>query len=108
MSLAKYSLNIYERGTFEVLETLESNGLLWGDYVDIVEKSQKLKEKTDDATLMENFDLVQETMMIVFPDLTEKKIRQASADEMMATFRQIIALGMRFKGKKNGKGDSKN
>lgn len=96
--LNRYELNIYDKDN-NISETLTSDVLRWGDYVDIATEAAKIAGVDGDITedmLIANFDLVQDAVLRLFPGATVDKLRNADASDMMDTFKQVVSLGQKF------------
>lgn len=85
MSTARYSLNVYDPDTYEVTETLEANGLLWGQLVEIFEM---LSKKGASET-----ELFEDVMLAIFKKATRDKLKLVMFEDMVSIVMQIKALG---------------
>lgn len=90
MSIAKYSLNVYD-DDFEIVKTLEAPGLKWKKLVDIYEKATNPKDFEGDE-----MKLLEYVMMAIFPQATAEDLENALFEDMAAILNQIMAMGRAF------------
>lgn len=90
MANVRYSLNLYNSDD-EIVKTLESRGLLWGQLVDLF---GRLSEGVSNDESVEFFE---DLMLTVFPSASKEELRMAYFDDMASIVSQIMAMG-----RKNG------
>lgn len=95
--MAQFELNIYGAGD-EVVKRFETDRVRWGIFVQALELEESLKG----ATAQGMISAINEFVKKIFPDLTDADLENADVDDVMNTFKQLLA-----KAKKIGAG-SKN
>ena len=95
--MAQFELNIYGAGD-EVVKSFETERVRWGIFVQALELEESLKN----ASARDMISAVNEFVKKIFPDLTDADLENADVDDVMNTFKQLLA-----KAKKIG-GGSKN
>ena len=86
---ARYSINVYDVDTDEILKTLESRGLQWGQLVDIYDTVSECDD------FESNFEAVEDLMLSIFPTATKEDIRGCYVDDMFSVIQQVMALGQK-------------
>lgn len=92
--MAQFELNIYGNND-EIINHFETDKVRWGVYMQALELSESLEEKTP----AEQFKLINTFIKKIFPDLTDADLENADADDVMNTFKQLVNRANRIGGK---------
>lgn len=101
--MAQFELNIYGKND-EITKKFETDKVRWGVYLEAVKLSDELNGKSP----VEQFGMINAIIKKVFPDLKDADIENADSDDVMATFKQLLAKGNSIGGKNTGTGTVKN
>lgn len=99
--MAQFELSIYGHDD-EILKTYKTDRVRWGVYLQALELQEKMKDKSG----AEQFGLINAFLKKIFPDLTDEDLELADGDDVMNTFKQLIAKSKAI-GSSSGE-DSKN
>lgn len=99
--MAQFELTIYGNND-EILKTYKTDRVRWGVYLQALELQDKMKDKSG----AEQFRLINAFLKKIFPDLTDEDLELADGDDVMNTFKQLIAKSNAI-GSSSGE-DSKN
>ena len=83
--MAKFELNIYGNND-EIVKTYATDRVRWGVFMQALELSEGLKEKSAG----EQFKLINDFVKKIFPDLTDAELECADADDIVNTFKQLL------------------
>ena len=100
--MAQFELSIYGNND-EILKTYKTDRVRWGVYLQALELQEKMKDKTG----AEQFGLINAFLKKIFPDLTDEDLELADGDDVMNTFKQLIAKSKAIGSSSSGE-DSKN
>lgn len=95
--MAQFELNIYGDDE-EILKKHEANVVRWEVFLQALEFYDK-KGKT----AAEEFEGVNLFVKKIFPKLTDEELKKASVDDVLNTFKQLIAKARQIKGNGNSK-----
>lgn len=84
--MAKYSLNIYGEND-EILKTYETDFVRWKLLLEAVKIYEDINEKSP----LEQIQVIGDFIKSVFPGLTNEEIEMAATEDVMSTFRAIVA-----------------
>lgn len=84
--MAQFELNIYGEGD-EVVKHFETDRVRWGVFVQALELEESLKNKTAQGMIV----AINEFIKKIFPDITDEDLQSADVDDVMNTFRQLLA-----------------
>lgn len=101
--MAQFELNIYGDDN-EILKTHTTDFVRWGVYLQALELSDNLKDKS----AAEQFKAINTFVKKIFPALTDAELENADADDVLNTFRQLIAKSSKLTGRtpKNAAGEN--
>lgn len=98
--MAQFELTTYGADD-EVLKHFETDKVRWGVFMQALEVADSLEEKS----ASEQFALVNTFVKKIFPDLTDADLENADVDDVMNTFKQLLAkAGAIGGGRKNAVG----
>lgn len=98
--MAQFELNIYGNND-EVIERFETDRVRWGIFLQALE----LEESIKNATAREMISAVNEFVKKIFPELTDADLENADVDDVLHTFKQLLAKAKKIGGSsKNGQG----
>jgi hypothetical protein len=100
--MAQFELNIYGNDD-EILKTCKTDRVRWGVYLQALELQEKMAEKS----AADQFRLINAFLKKIFPDLTDEDLELADGDDVMNTFKQLIAKSKAIGSSSSGE-DSKN
>lgn len=83
--MAQFELNIYGNND-EIVKRFETDKVRWGVFLQALEVSEKLDEKSAG----EQFALINTFVKKIFPELTDKDLENADIDDVMNTFKQLL------------------
>lgn len=84
--MAQFELNIYGEND-EVLKHFETERVRWGIFVQALELEEALKG----ATARDMISSINEFVKKIFPSLTDADLENADVDDVMHTFKQLLA-----------------
>ena len=84
--MAQFELNIYGAND-EIVKRFETERVRWGIFVQALELEETLKG----ANAREMFSAINEFVKKIFPDLTDADLENADVDDVMHTFKQLLA-----------------
>lgn len=84
--MAQFELNIYGAND-EVIKRFETERVRWGIFVQALELEESLKS----ATAQSMISAINEFVKKIFPDLTDADLENADVDDVMHTFKQLLA-----------------
>lgn len=84
--MAQFELNIYGAGD-EVVKHFETDRVRWGVFVQALELEESLKNQTAQGMIV----AINEFVKKIFPDITDEDLQSADVDDVMNTFRQLLA-----------------
>ena len=98
--MAQFELNIYGKND-EVINHFETEHVRWGIFLQALELEDSLKN----ATAREMVSNINQFMKKIFPEITDADLENADVDDVMHTFRQLLAKAKNIGGSsKNGLG----
>lgn len=89
--MAQFELNIYNEEN-EVVKTHTADFVRWGVYLQALE----LKDLMNKKSAVEQFESVNEFIKKIFPALTDEDLVNADADDVLNTFKQLIAKSQKL------------
>ena len=84
--MAQFELNIYGEND-EVLKHFETERVRWGIFVQALELEEALKG----ATARDMISSINDFVKKIFPSLTDADLENADVDDVMHTFKQLLA-----------------
>lgn len=84
--MAQFELNIYGASD-EVVKHFETERVRWGIFVQALELEESLKR----ASAQDMISAINEFVKKIFPDLTDEDLNNADVDDVMNTFKQLLA-----------------
>ena len=84
--MAQFELNIYGKDD-EVVKRFETERVRWGIFLQALELEESIKS----ATAGEMISAINEFVKKIFPDLTDADLENADVDDVMHTFKQLLA-----------------
>lgn len=84
--MAQFELTTYGADD-EVLKHFETDKVRWGVFMQALEVADSLEEKS----APEQFALINTFVKRIFPDLTDADLENADVDDVMNTFKQLLA-----------------
>lgn len=84
--MAQFELNIYGNND-EIVKTYATDKVRWGVFMQALE----LQDGLSDKSAAEQFRLINAFVKKIFPDLTDADIECADSDDILNTFKQLIA-----------------
>lgn len=98
--MAQFELKIYGEND-EVVKQFETDHVRWGIFVQALELEEILK----DANARDMISAINEFVKKIFPNLTDADLNNASVDDVMNTFKQLLSKAKKIgAGSKNGVG----
>ena len=91
--MAQFELNIYGAND-EVEKRFETDRVRWGIFLQALE----LEETMKNATAREMTTAVNAFVKKIFPDITDADLENADVDDVMNTFKQLIAKAKKIGG----------
>ncbi len=83
--MAKFELNIYGNDD-EIKKTYKTDRVRWGVFMQALELSDGLKDKSAG----EQFKLINDFVKKIFPDLTDEDLECADSDDIVNVFKQLV------------------
>lgn len=96
--MAQFELNIYGAEN-EILKKYETDIVKW----EVLLKALDFAESNTDKTAREQFEGINDFVKMIFKGLTDEELNNASVDDVMNTFKQLINKARAIRG-----GNSKN
>lgn len=84
--MAQFELNIYGEND-EVVKRFETDRVRWGIFVQALELEESLKG----ANARDMISAINEFVKKIFPSLTDADLNDADVDDVMYTFKQLLA-----------------
>lgn len=84
--MAQFELNIYGAGD-EITKHFETDRVRWGIFVQALELEESLKS----AAAKDVISAINEFVKKIFPDITDADLDNADVDDVMNTFKQLLA-----------------
>ena len=84
--MAQFELNIYGAND-EVVKRFETDRVRWGIFVQALELEESLKGTTAQNMILS----INEFVKKIFPDITDADLDNADVDDVMNTFKQLLA-----------------
>lgn len=84
--MAQFELNIYGNND-EIIKRFETDKVRWGIFMQALEVAESISEKS----AAEQFELINTFVKKIFPDITDADLENADVDDVMNTFRQLVA-----------------
>ena len=84
--MAQFELNIYGEND-EVVKRFETDRVRWGIFVQALE----LEESLQGANARDMITAINEFVKKIFPNLTDADLNDADVDDVMYTFKQLLA-----------------
>ena len=84
--MAQFELNIYGEND-EVVKRFETDRVRWGIFVQALELEESLKG----ANARDMITAINEFVKKIFPSLTDADLNDADVDDVMYTFKQLLA-----------------
>jgi hypothetical protein len=84
--MAQFELNIYGEND-EVVKRFETDRVRWGIFVQALELEETLKG----ANARDMISAINEFVKKIFPSLTDADLNDADVDDVMHTFKQLLA-----------------
>lgn len=98
--MAQFELNIYGEND-EVTKRFETERVRWGIFVQALELEESLKS----AAAQDMISAINEFVKKIFPNLTDEDLENADVDDVMNTFKQLLAKAKKIGvASKNGVG----
>ena len=92
--MALFELNIYGQND-EILKSYKTDKVRWGVYLEALNMSEDLEDKT----YAEQFKLINDFVKQIFPELTDEELSMADGEDVMNTFKQLMRKAERIGGK---------
>lgn len=83
--MAQFELNTYGQDD-EILNTFTTDRVRWGVYMQALE----LQETIESKSAKEQFTAINQFVKKIFPNLTDKDLENADAEDVLNTFKQLI------------------
>lgn len=84
--MAQFELNIYGEND-EIVKRFETEKVRWGIFVQALELEESLKSKSAQEMIL----AINQFVKKIFPALTDSDLENADVDDVMNTFRQLLA-----------------
>lgn len=84
--MAQFELNIYGAND-EVEKRFETDRVRWGIFVQALEMEESMKS----ATSQDMIPAINAFVKKIFPNLTDADLENADVDDVMNTFKQLVA-----------------
>lgn len=97
--MAQFELNIYGKND-EIVKRFETDKVRWGVFLQALEVADELEKKS----AAEQFALINKFVKKIFPELTDADLENADIDDVMNTFKQLLAKAGKIGGSKNAVG----
>ncbi len=91
--MAQFELNTYGTDD-EILKTFATDRVRWGVFMQALELEESIKSKT----AREQFEAINTFIKKIFPDITDKDLENADADDVLNTFKQLITKANKIGG----------
>lgn len=91
--MAQFELNTYGEND-EILKTFATDRVRWGVFMQALELQDTLEEKT----AAEQFKAINTFVKKIFPSLTDKDLENADSDDVLNTFKQLVAKANKIGG----------
>lgn len=91
--MAQFELNIYGEND-EIVKKYETDMVRWGIFLEALELEQSIKGKTAG----EMITAINSFVKRIFPALTDEELENAVIDDVMNTFKQLIAKARKIGG----------
>lgn len=91
--MAQFELNIYGKDD-EIIKTHTTDRVRWGIFMQALELQESIEKKT----AAEQFEAVNTFVKKIFPELTNAELENADADDVLNTFKQLIAKANKIGG----------
>jgi hypothetical protein len=98
----KYELNIYGENN-EIVKTYGTDNIPWGFYLEAVKASEDMQ----DMTVIEQFEMINAFVKRMFIGLTDEELNNASGDDVLNVFNQLVRKANAIGGAKNPKAAGK-
>lgn len=83
--MANFELNIYNEEN-EIVKKYETDIVKW----EVLLKALDFAESTDNKTTREQFEGINRFVKMIFKGLTDEELNNASVDDVMNTFKQLV------------------
>ncbi len=98
--MSQFELKIYDDED-NVVKNFATDRVRWGIFVQALELEESLKS----ATARDMISAVNEFVKKIFPSITDEDLEKADVDDVLNTFKQLLAKAAKIGGgKKNGAG----
>lgn len=91
--MAQFELNIYDDND-EIVKRFATDRVRWGIFVQALELEESLKSKS----AKEMISAINEFVKKIFPSITDADLANADIDDVMNTFRQLLAKAKKIGG----------
>ena len=91
--MAQFELNIYDEND-EIVKRFEAERVRWGIFVQAVELEESLKG----AKAGDMISAINGFVKKIFPAITDEDLENADVDDVMHTFKQLLAKAMKIGG----------
>jgi len=91
--MAQFELNTYGNND-EILKTFTTDFVRWGVFMQALELQEDLEKKT----AAEQFKAINLFVKKIFPALTDEDLENADADDVLNTFKQLVAKANKIGG----------
>ncbi len=97
--MAHVEINTYGNND-EILKTFSTNHIKWG----LICRAVEIEEQINDGELKgtQSIKIVNDFIMSVFPEMTQKDIEAADVGDIMNVFKMISGMGGNINTSKNG------
>lgn len=96
--MAQFELNTYGEND-EILKTFTTDKVRWGVFMQALE----LQETIANKSAAKQFTAINTFVKKIFPELTDADLENADADDVLNTFKQLIAKAQKIGGGDNSK-----
>lgn len=94
--MAQFELNIYGPND-EIINQFATDRVRWG----VLLQALELQEELDNASAGKQFELINNFVKRIFPDLTDADLNNADMDDVFNVFTQLVSKAKKIGGKKN-------
>lgn len=91
--MAQFELNIYSSND-EIVKHCETDRVRWGIFLQALELEESLKG----ASAREMISAINEFVKKIFPELTDEDLMNADVDDVLNTFKQLLAKAKKIGG----------
>ena len=98
--MAQFELNIYGAND-EIVKRFETERVRWGIFVQALELEESLKS----ATAQDMISAINAFVKKIFPDITDADLENADVDDVLHTFKQLLAKAKKIGGTSTKNGD---